>query len=76
MNQRTLLRQHYWLTYGIYQNELSLITLERNDKACTDIRLSSDETMQLYLDLEKYFAHEERAKHFERYKLRYQPCPF
>jgi hypothetical protein len=76
MNQRTLLRQNYVLTYDINYSQLQLITLERESKTCTDVRLSSDETYQLYLDLENYFSRDDLAKDLERHRAKYKACPF
>ena len=62
--------------YDIHYSELQLITLERENKTCTDIRLSRDETYQLYLDLENYFSRDDFAKDLERHRAKYKPCPF
>lgn len=64
------------LTYQLYYCQLQLITIERDSRAYTDIRLSMEETLQLYLDLVKYFSDDERTKELERYKLKNQACPF
>ncbi len=64
------------LTYDINYSQLQLITLERENKTCTDVCLSSDETYQLYLDLENYFSRDDLAKDLERHRAKYKPCPF
>jgi hypothetical protein len=51
MNQRTLLRKNYVLTYDINYSQLQLITLERENKTFTEVCLSSDEKYHLYFTL-------------------------